>query len=56
MTTETRYIVRSSDNKRSKTGHSIETARWLADDWKLDGKRGVYIEQQTITTKRVYAV
>ena len=56
MTTETRFIVRSSDDKRGKTCHSIETAKWLADDWKLEGKRGVYVEQQTITTRRVYAV
>ncbi len=54
MTTETRYIVRSSDNKRGKTCRSMETARWLAQDWKNDGRRGVTIDEQTVTTKRIY--
>lgn len=54
MTTETRYIVRSDKDKRGKTCHSMETARWLAQDWKLEGKRGVTVDEQTITTKRVY--
>lgn len=56
MATETRYIVRSSDNKRGKTCHSMETAKWLADEWKnLYGKRGVTIDEQTITTRRIYS-
>jgi len=55
MTTETRYVVRSNDNKRGKTCHSIETARWLAEEWKnLYGKHGVRIDQQTITTKTIF--
>ena len=54
MTTETRYIVRSDKDKRGKTCHSMETARWLAQDWKADGKRGVTIDEQTITTRRIY--
>lgn len=54
MTTETRYIVRSDDNRRGRTCRSIDTARWLAQDWKLDGKRGVTVEEQTITTKRIF--
>ena len=55
MATETRYVVKCEGRADARC-RRLDSAQCIARAWKDFGERNIYIEKQTITTRRIYTV